>query len=185
MNWSARGLDRTVETLRGARPAVQELINRGERVGDITAKALSASRDAALNAAERVTRREGADDVANTLHSARGAAGVLEPSELPITEYDQLNVTETVAAVRELADAAEVRAIIANEEVHKNRQRIVSAAQTRVAAIAQEIVGISSATWFRVIDRLKTRPVRRRLGPREHRSDVTPGTSDTDSVTMP
>jgi hypothetical protein len=35
-----------------------------------------------------------------------------------------------------------IRAIIAYEEAHKARQRVVSAAQTRVAAIAQEIVGI-------------------------------------------
>jgi hypothetical protein len=32
--------------------------------------------------------------------------------------------------------------IIAYEEANKARQRVVSAAQTRVAAIAQEIVGI-------------------------------------------
>jgi hypothetical protein len=36
-----------------------------------------------------------------------------------------------------------VRVVIAYEEAHKNRQRIVSAAQTRVAAIAQEVVGIN------------------------------------------
>jgi hypothetical protein len=37
----------------------------------------------------------------------------------------------------------DVRAIIAYEEAHKNRQRVVSAAQTRVAAIAQDVVGIN------------------------------------------
>ena len=34
------------------------------------------------------------------------------------------------------------RAILAYEEAHKDRQGVVSAAQTRVAAIAQEVVGI-------------------------------------------
>lgn len=109
----------------------------------MAAKALSASRDAALEAAEIVTRNEGADQAADALHSARAAAGVLEPSELPIPEYDELNVSEAVAAVKELTDPGDVRAIIAYEEAHKSRQRVVSAAQTRVAAVAQDIVGIS------------------------------------------
>jgi len=43
---------------------------------------------------------------------------------------------------RQGADRADIRAIIAYEEAHKRRQRVISAAQTRVAAIAQEIVGI-------------------------------------------
>jgi hypothetical protein len=33
--------------------------------------------------------------------------------------------------------------IVAYEEAHKDRPRVVSAAQTRVAAIAQEVVGIN------------------------------------------
>lgn len=143
VSWSARGVDRTVEALRAAGPALNELRNRGAYVGDVAAKALSASRDAALEAAERVTRNEGADQAADALHSARAAAGVLEPSELPIADYDELNVSEAVAAVKELTDPGDVRAVIAYEEAHKNRQRVVSAAQTRVAAIAQDIVGIS------------------------------------------
>jgi hypothetical protein len=141
--WSARGVDRAVDALRATRPALDELRTRGVHAGDVAAKALSASRDAALEAAEKVTRREGAGQAADAIHSARSAAGVLEPSELPIADYDELNVTEAVAAVKELTEASDVRAIIAYEEAHKNRQRIVSAAQTRVAAIAQEVVGIS------------------------------------------
>jgi len=35
------------------------------------------------------------------------------------------------------------RAVIAYEEFHKNRSRVVSAAQTRLSALAQDIVGIS------------------------------------------
>lgn len=48
---------------------------------------------------------------------------------------------QAVAAIKELTVPADVRAILAYEESHKNRQGIVSAAQTRVAAIAQEVVG--------------------------------------------
>ena len=97
----------------------------------------------ALKAAERVTRSEGADRAADALHSGRAAVGVLDEKELPIRNYDELNVSDAVAAIKELTAPNDVRVIIAYEEAHKNRQRIVSAAQTRVAAIAQEVVGIN------------------------------------------
>lgn len=145
-NWplisSVRGVDRALHTLRGARPAVDELISRGAHAGEVAVKAAAASRDAALETAERVTRREGADGAADALHSMRGAAGVLAPEELPIAGYDELNLNEAIAAVKDLSDPADLRVVIAYEEAHKARQRVVSAAQTRVAAIAQEIVGI-------------------------------------------
>ncbi|MFN8032527.1 MAG: ferritin-like domain-containing protein [Mycobacterium sp.] len=145
-NWpliySARGVDRALNTLRETRPAVSELITRGAHAGEVAVKAATASRDAALETAEKVTRREGADGAADALHSMRSATGVLEPEELPIPGYDDLNLTEAVAAVKDLTDPSDLRVIIAYEEAHKDRQRVVSAAQTRVAAIAQEIVGI-------------------------------------------
>jgi hypothetical protein len=141
--WSARGVDRTVDALRSAGPAFNDLVKRGGNASEIAAKALSASQNAALRAAERVTRSEGADRAANALHSGRAAVGVLDAKELPIRNYDDLNVSDAVAAIKDLTAPNDVRVIIAYEEAHKNRQRIVSAAQTRVAAIAQEVVGLS------------------------------------------
>jgi hypothetical protein len=142
VTWSARGVDRTVDALRSAGPSFNDLVRRGGNAGEIAAKALSASQNAALRAAERVTRSEGAERTADTLHSGRAAAGVLDASELPIRKYDELNVNEAVAAIKNLTTPADVRAVLAYEEAHKNRQGIVSAAQTRVAAIAQDVVGI-------------------------------------------
>ncbi|BDB41119.1 hypothetical protein IWGMT90018_15650 [Mycobacterium kiyosense] len=49
-----------------------------------------------------MTRREGADRAADVLHSGRAAAGVLDAAELPVADYDDLNVSEAVAAVKEL-----------------------------------------------------------------------------------
>jgi hypothetical protein len=141
--WSARGVDRAVDALRSSGPALNDLVKRGGNASEIAAKALSASQNAALRAAERVTRSEGADRAADALHSGRAAVGVLDAKELPIRNYDDLNINDAVAAVKDLSDANDVRVIIAYEEAHKNRQRIVSAAQTRVAAIAQEVVGIN------------------------------------------
>jgi hypothetical protein len=143
VNWSVRGIDRAVETVRATPLALGELLNRGKQAGDLAAKTLSSSRDAALATAESVIRDGGADQAADAVHSMRTATGVLDPAELPIEGFDELNVSQAVAAVKELADPADVRAIIAYEEAHKQRQGVVSAAQTRVAQIAQEVVGIN------------------------------------------
>ena len=140
--WSARGLDRAFETVRSAPPALSELFSRGAHARDAAVKTLTASRDAALDAAESTSRQEGADDAADAIHSVRTATGALGADELPIAEYDDLNVNEAVAAVKDLDAPADVRVIITYEEAHRNRQGVVSAAQTRITAIAQEIVGV-------------------------------------------
>ena len=143
VNWSVRSLDKAVETVRATPLAFSELVNRGKRAGDVAAKTLSASRDAALETAEQVIRDGGAEQTADVLHSVRATTGVLDSTELPIDEFDELNVTQAVSAVKELTDPTDVRTILAYEEAHKARQGVVSAAQTRVAQIAQEVVGIS------------------------------------------
>ncbi len=143
VTWSTRGLDRALETVRAAPPALSELLSRGVHAGDVAVKTLSASRDAALQTAEQVTRDEGADQAADVLHSVRTATGVLAPEELPIADYDDLNVSQAVAEVKELTDSADLRAIIAYEESHKARHSVISATQTRVAQIAREVAGIT------------------------------------------
>lgn len=140
---ATRAVDRVLTTVRSTRPAVDDALARGSQAGEIAAKTLSASRDAALSAAEKVSRREGAGEVADALHNLRGKNGVLDAAELPIAGYDELNVNDAVAAVKELSEPADIRVVIAYEELHKDRQRVVSAAQTRLSSIAQEIVGIS------------------------------------------
>ena len=46
------------------------------------------------------------------------------------------------AAVKDLDEPADLRVVIAYEERNKNRQSVVSAAQTRVADLAREVVGV-------------------------------------------
>lgn len=65
---------------------------------------------------------------------------MLTADELPIEDYDTLNVSSAVAAVKELTEASDIRAVVAYEEAHKNRHGVVSAAQTRLAAIAQDVL---------------------------------------------
>jgi hypothetical protein len=143
-SWSTRSAERFAETLRSVRPAVADLVERGSRTGDVAAKVLSGARDSALQTAERISREQGAEDAADAIHAARGATGVLAPEELPIAGYDELNVNDAVAAIKDLEEPSDIRVIVAFEEANKNRQRVVSAAQTRLAAIAQEVVGINN-----------------------------------------
>jgi hypothetical protein len=142
LTWSTRGIDRALDAIRNTQPAIEGLADRGAQAGTVAAKAFSASRNAALETAEKVTRDAGADDAADVLHSLRTAAGVVQSEELPIADYDDLNVSSAVAAVKDLTDPADIRAVIAYEEQHKNRSSVVSAAQTRVAEIAREVVGV-------------------------------------------
>ena len=145
VSWSARGLDRALDTVRATPPSLEELLSRGAHAGDVAVKTLAASRDAALETAEKVTRQQGAEGAANALRSVRTgtATGVPESDELPIEDFDELNVSQAVAAVKELTDPADVRAIVAYEEANKNRHGVVSAAQTRLAAIAKEVAGLT------------------------------------------
>lgn len=142
LTWSARGIDRVLDAIRNTQPTLEELADRAAAAGDVATKAFTASRDAALETAEKVTRDAGADDAADVLHSLRTAAGVVQPEELPIPDYDELNVSSAVAAIKELTEPAEVRAVIAYEEQHRNRSSVISAAQVRVAEIAREVVGV-------------------------------------------
>lgn len=141
--WSARGLDRALDVARATPSRLSDLLGRGAHAGDIAARTFSASRDAALEAAEDVTRDEGVDGIADAIHSARAVGGILEPDELPIADYDSLNVSESVAAIKDLGDPREVRTVLAFEEAHKNRHGVVSAAQTRLAAIAKDVISVS------------------------------------------
>jgi hypothetical protein len=141
--WSARGLDRAIDTVRATPDRIGGLLSRGAHAGELATKTLAASRDAALESAEEVTRREGAAGVADAIRNARTGTGSLGADELPIPGYDELNVSGAVVAVKELTAPADIRTIIAHEEANKTRHGVISAAQTRLAAIAQEVVGIS------------------------------------------
>jgi hypothetical protein len=49
-----------------------------------------------------------------------------------------MTAQNAIAAVRELTDPDDLRAMIAFEESHKNRSGVVEAAQARYAAVAKE-----------------------------------------------
>ncbi|MGX1810675.1 ferritin-like domain-containing protein [Nocardia sp. NPDC055321] len=143
VTWSTRGIDRTLDAFRSAPPALGELLSRGAHVGDVAVKSLGASRDAVLESVEEVTRREGEPRAADSVHAVRTATGVLTPAELPIRRFDELNVTQASAKLKELTEPSDVRAVLAYEEANKNRHGVVSAAENRLAAIAQDVAGLN------------------------------------------
>lgn len=132
--------DKAVKRVSDAGDAVVE---RASDAGKTASKTAKATRDAALDAAEDTARAQGATGAADAIHAVRDAAGILDPEDLPIDDYDSLNVNAVVAAVKKLDEPSEIRTVIAYEEAHKARAGVISAAQTRLAAIAEEIVGVN------------------------------------------
>jgi bacterioferritin (cytochrome b1) len=161
---TARSVDRAVDAIRQAPAQVSALFDRTEeageaavgratkagqdaiartsRAGTTARKTATATRDAALEAAEDTARANGAVDAADALHAVREGTGTVDVADLPIDDYESLNVSSAVAAIKELEKPSDIRLVLAYEEAHKNRHGVVSAAQTRTAAIAQEIVGV-------------------------------------------
>ncbi|GGG15800.1 hypothetical protein GCM10007304_32330 [Rhodococcoides trifolii] len=139
---ATNAIDRAINTAQETPEAVRRLVGRGAEITEVAARTAAASRDAALEAAESTVRDAGKGNAAEALHKARAASGSLEADELPIEGYDDLTVNNAVAAIRELTDTQDVRTIVAYEERNKNRQGVVSAAQTHVASIAREAAGV-------------------------------------------
>lgn len=125
------------------RDSAARYAGQATRLGSETREVATAGRDAALARAERVARREGAGDTAGRVHEARRDLGALRADELPVKDYDSLTVQQVIAAVRELTDPDEITTVVAYEEANKDRAGVVSAAQTRHAALAKDAAGVS------------------------------------------
>ena len=143
---AVRGAKRAVNTvyLRGeqARESVEEFAGTVVKIGSGTREVASTGRNAMLQRAERVADREGADATADALHETRAELGVLKAAELPIKRYEEMTAQESIAALRKLSDPDELNTMIRFEESHKNRSGVISAAQTRYAAVAKNSAGI-------------------------------------------
>lgn len=145
--FAADRVNRTVDSVQQGADSARD------RLGEVTDKASSftgavrdvvlAGRNASLQRAERIARRDGDRKTEKAVHETRRDLGVLNASELPIKRYEELTQADAIAAVKKLQTAADVRAVVAFEENHKNRSSVVSAAQARVAALAKEAVGVS------------------------------------------
>jgi hypothetical protein len=101
-------------------------------------------RAASLRRAERIARREGNTEAADVARAAREELGDVTADELPIKGYDSLGTSDAAQAVKALREPHDIRVIIRYEETHKNRSSVVSAAQTALAAVAKDAVGVTS-----------------------------------------
>jgi hypothetical protein len=125
-----------------------------ERLGAVAGRAtalteafkesLTAGRNASLRKAEQIAEREDDADAATTVHTAREELGDVSPDEMPIKNFDQLSVGDAVKAIKNLKTPHDVDVVIRYEETHKNRANVASAAQTQLASLAKETVGVSS-----------------------------------------
>lgn len=138
-----RAVDSVQQGGQRARNKVGDVAGQAARLGGAAREVATAGRDASLERAEGVARRDGAGDTANAVHAVRREAGSLTASELPIRKYDDLGMQDAIAAIKKLDDAEEIEAVIRYEETHKDRAGVASAAQTRLAAVAREAAGVS------------------------------------------
>jgi hypothetical protein len=118
--------------------------DRAVKLTDAVRETLTAGRGATLRRAEQVADREGNTDAAKAARSAREDLGDVSASELPIKNFDNLSVGDAIKAIKGLKDAHDIRVVISYEEAHKDRANVVSAAQTQLAALAKEAVGVDA-----------------------------------------
>ncbi|MGY1748754.1 ferritin-like domain-containing protein [Modestobacter sp. SYSU DS0511] len=117
-----------------------------DRVTSLTGavrETLTVGRLASLRRAERIAQREGDTEAAEAVAATRRELGDVTADELPIKGYDSMSAAQIAEAVKGLDDPADVNTVIRYEETHKARSSVVSATQTRLAALAKEAVGVT------------------------------------------
>jgi hypothetical protein len=127
-----------------ARDDARGLVGRAATLTGAVRETLAAGRAASLRRAERVARREGNTEAAEAAKAAREELGDVTADELPIKGYDALSVPDAVKAIKQLRTPHDINVIIRYEETHKDRANVSSAAQTQLAALAKEAVGVTS-----------------------------------------
>jgi hypothetical protein len=145
--FAAERVNRTVDTVQQSteqtRQTLTSLAGKAAQMRGAVRESLTVGRNAGLERAEKVARRNGDTDTAKAVHESRRDLGALSAAELPVKKYDTLNQTETIKAVKALDRAEDVRTVLAYEEANAARSSVVSALQTRLAGIAKQTVGIA------------------------------------------
>jgi len=144
----ANTVNNTVDTVKQAGEQTSDRFNavteRASALTEAVRETLAAGRGASLKRAEQVATRDGNKDAAKAAKAAREELGDVSADELPIKKYDELTVTEAIKAIKGLKTPEDIRVVIHYEEAHKNRSNVASAAQTQLASLAKEAVGVSS-----------------------------------------
>jgi DNA-binding ferritin-like protein len=137
-------LDSAQQRREAAGDKLQDVAGKAGQFTDAVRETLTSGRAASLRRAEKVARRDGNRDAAETARHAREELGDVSADELPIKDYDSLSVPDAVKAIKGLKTPHDVNVVIRYEETHKDRANVASAAQTQLAELAKEKVGVSS-----------------------------------------
>jgi len=136
-------LDSAAQRREQAGDRLQELTGKATQLSGAVRETLTVGRAATLRRAERIARRDGNRQAADTAKHAREELGDVTADELPIKGFDSMSTPDAVKAVKQLKTPHDVNVIIRYEETHKARANVASAAQTQLAALAKEAVGIA------------------------------------------
>ncbi len=144
----ANTVNNAVDTVQQAGEETTErfgaIANRASALTDAVRETIIAGRGASLRRAEQVAKRDGNTQAAKAARSAREELGDVSADELPIKNYDQLTVADAIKAIKGLKTSHDLNVVIRYEETHKDRANVASAAQTHLADLAKEKVGVSS-----------------------------------------
>jgi hypothetical protein len=146
VKYAAETVNRTLDTVQQSAEQAREKINaaseRATYISGFARDVLTAGRNASLKRAEKVAGRDGNREGARVVHKTRAELGALDEAELPIKNYEGLASNDAVKAIRRLNKVSDVRTMMAYEEAHAARRGVISAAQTRVAALAKDAVNV-------------------------------------------
>jgi hypothetical protein len=144
----ANTVNNAVDSVKHAGEETSDRINavteRASALGDAVKETLATGRAASLRRAERIAQREGNKDAAKVARETREELGDVSADELPIKGYDSMNTQDAVKAIKKLETPHDINVIIRYEETHKQRSNVASAAQTQLASLAKEAVGVDS-----------------------------------------
>lgn len=145
--FAAERVNRTVDSVQQSteqtRQSLTSLAGKAAQFRGAVRETLSVGRNAGLQRGEEVARRNGDTDTAQAVHESRRELGALSAEELPVKKYDGLSQADAVKAAKALTSPEDVRTVLAYEEAHAARRSVVSALQTRLAALAKSSVGIA------------------------------------------
>jgi paraquat-inducible protein B len=144
----ANTVNNAVDTMKQAGEETSERISavtdRASALTGAVRETLTAGRSASLRRAEQVATRDGNETAAKAAKATREELGDVSADELPIKNYDDLTVADAVKAIKGLKTPHHLHVVIHYEEAHKNRSNVASAAQTQLAELAKEAVGVNS-----------------------------------------
>jgi hypothetical protein len=149
---AAGGASRVVNApARYAAHTLNRVVDTAQQAGSQTGGTLNSVVDTVVDRAtsltgavrEKVAQQQGDTAVVDAVAGARRELGDVTAAELPVQGWDAMSTAEVSRAVGQLDDPADIETLIRYEETHQGRSDVVSAVQTRLAALAKEAVGLS------------------------------------------